>query len=62
MWKKLTHRNILPLMGITTNPLQLISSWMPGGELPGYIKGHADADRLLLVGVPRVVIIPRSLP
>jgi serine/threonine protein kinase len=52
MWKHLTHPNILPLLGITITPLQLVSNWMPGGDLPDYIKKHSDADRLGLVSVP----------
>ena len=49
MWKRLTHPNILSLLGITITPLQLISNWMLGGDLPGFIKKHPDADRLKLV-------------
>jgi hypothetical protein len=55
MWKRLSHQNIVPLLGITTSPrLQLISEWMPGGDLPGYIATHPGADRLGLVSVPVV--------
>jgi len=62
MWKRLAHPNILPLLGITVTPMQLISDWISGGELLGYIKTHPDADRLRLVGVPPVVFIPRLVP
>ena len=51
MWKRLTHPNVLPLLGITLDPPQLISSWMPGGDLLEFIK-NPDADRVALVGVP----------
>ena len=51
MWKRLTHPNVLPLLGVTVTPLQLISYWMPGGDLQEYIKKNSDADRLGLVGV-----------
>jgi serine/threonine protein kinase len=51
MWKRLMHPNILPLLGITIGPLQLISSWMSGGDLPEHIKNNANADRPRLVGV-----------
>ena len=47
--KHLKHPNIVPLLGVTTEPLELISEWMPGGELLGYIAGHPDADRLSLL-------------
>ena len=50
MWKCLDHKNIVPLLGITESPLQLISEWMPGGHLTEYIGDHPDANRLGLVG------------
>ena len=61
MWKHLTHPNVLPLLGVTITPPQLISNWMSGGDLPEYIKKHSDTDRLRLVGIPPVVFIPRLL-
>jgi len=61
MWKRLTHPNIVPLLGITLTPLQLVSEWVSGGTLPNYISRHPDADRVELVGVHPVVFIP-SLP
>jgi len=56
VWKYLQHRNIVPLLGVISTPvqsLQLISEWMPGGVLTDYIKSHPIADRFSLVGVPR---------
>ncbi|KAF9645424.1 kinase-like protein [Thelephora ganbajun] len=49
MWKRLDHPNVLPLLGVTIAPFQLISSWMSGGNLPEYIERHADADRIRLL-------------
>ena len=55
IWKRVVHPNVVPLLGITISPrLQLISDWMSGGDLPGYIMRYPDADRLGLVGVPLV--------
>ena len=62
MWKHLEHRNIVPLLGITPNPLQLISEWMPGGHLTEYIKGHPGADRLGLVNALVIVLNPMLTP
>jgi len=62
MWKRLTHPNVLPLLGVTIFPLQLISIWMSGGDLPEYIEKYPNADRLRLVGGPPVVFIPHLLP
>ena len=50
MWRYLTHPNIVPLLGVSIVPFQLISKWMPGGDLPGYIQKNPSADRLELVG------------
>ena len=62
MWKYLRHQNIVPLLGITSTPLQLISDWMPGGDLTGYIEECPSVDRLDLVGVPRIVLYPILTP
>ena len=61
VWKRLTHPNVLSLLGVTVSPLQLISDWMSGGDLPDYLKKNPDADRLESVGAPSVASIPRSL-
>lgn len=50
--KRSGHPNIVPLLGVTTEPLELISAWMPGGDLPGYIAKNPDSNRLSLVGIP----------
>ena len=49
MWKHAKHPNIVPFLGVTNTPLQLVSNWMPGGNVMEYIKGHPGADRLALV-------------
>ncbi|KAF9645427.1 kinase-like protein, partial [Thelephora ganbajun] len=49
MWKRLNHPNVLPLLGVTIAPLQLISNWMSGGNLPEYLEKHSDADRIGLL-------------
>ena len=49
VWKHLTHPNIVSLLGVTTDPPQLISNRMPGGDLTEYILGHPDADKRSLV-------------
>ena len=59
MWKRLEHQNIVPLLGITATPFQLISEWMPGKVLTEHVREHPDADRCGLVGVP--VVLDRIL-
>ena len=56
MWRHLDHPNILPLLGVTLSPYQLVSNWMPGGDLSDYIEANPGADRLGLVRIPLVVI------
>ena len=62
VWKRLEHRNIVPLLGITSNPLQLVSEWMTGGDLTEYINKYPDADRISLVSAPAVVFDPMFTP
>ena len=62
MWKRLKHPNIVPLLGITVSPFQLVSDWMSGGDLPEYLEKHPDADRIGLVGFHSVTFAPCSLP
>ena len=49
VWKHLAHPNIVPLLGVTIDPPQLISDRMPGGNLIEYIASYPDADRISLV-------------
>ena len=62
MWKHLAHPNIIPFLGITLTPLQLVSEWIPGGDLTEYIKKNPGADRPGLVGVPPVLFGPALTP
>ena len=62
VWKNLVHPNVAPLLGVTTDPIQLVSGWMPDVDLTGYIANHPDADRLCLVGVPSVVLCDALIP
>ena len=54
MWKTLKHPNILPLLGATIDPPQLVSTLMPAGDLSKYIPKNPDANRIRLVGVDLV--------
>ena len=62
MWKHLEHRNIVPLLGITPTPLQLISEWMPGGDLTDYIRKYPGADRVDIASTLIVVLDPMLIP
>lgn len=49
MWKRLRHPNIIPFIGVTRNPMQFVSEWMPNGTLTEYLNGHLGASRIGLV-------------
>ena len=49
MWKRLRHPNVVPFLGVTNKPLQLVSEWMPNGTLTHYVKKNPGADRVALV-------------
>ena len=51
MWKRLIHPNIVPFVGVTVDPPQIASEWMPGGNLTSYIKSNPRKDRVSLVSL-----------
>ncbi|KAF9641912.1 kinase-like protein, partial [Thelephora ganbajun] len=54
VWKRLNHPNIVPFKGVTFEPLQLVSEWMPGGELREYVRGNREANLVnLLLGIAK---------
>ena len=54
-WKRLTHPNILPLLGVflvaDSNCFDILTDWMPSGNLMRYAKSNPEANRLQLVRV-----------
>ena len=61
MWKYLNHPHILPLLGATISPPQLISVYMPAGDLSKYIEKNPDVNRIGLVSVG-FVVSPMTAP
>ena len=49
IWKKLRHPNVVPFIGVTRDPLQFVSEWMPNGTLIEYINENPGANRVGLV-------------
>jgi len=51
VWNTLRHKNILPLLGVTTaeGQLVMVSEWMVGGNIMEFVKVNVHADRLKLV-------------
>ena len=46
---KLNHQNILRCFGVTVDPFQIVTEWMPNGQAMEYVQTHPDADRIRLV-------------
>jgi len=51
IWKRLSHPNVLPLLGISTNgnALRMISKLMNHGNITAYLRAQPSANRLQLV-------------
>lgn len=48
-WAWLDHPNILPCFGITVDPFQVMTEWVPHGNVIKYVQTHTNADRVCLV-------------
>ncbi|KAF9790619.1 kinase-like domain-containing protein [Thelephora terrestris] len=52
-WKHLTHRNILPLLGVSistdTHRFRILTEWMPNGNIMRYARSNLAANRLELL-------------
>ena len=40
--KRLSHPNIVPYIGATVDPLQLVMEWMPDRNLAEYLQEHPE--------------------
>jgi len=51
IWKRLSHPNIVPFLGVTDDPapLSIVLEWMPNGDVRQFVKDHPEADRLQLL-------------
>ena len=49
MWKQLRHPNIVPFVGVTTDPLQIVSEKMSNGTLTEFVNENPGANRISLV-------------
>jgi len=49
MWKHLRHPNVIPFLGATLDPPQLVSSWILNRGLMEYVTVHPEKNRLGLV-------------
>ena len=54
-WKHLKHPNILPLLGVSmvanASYFDILTEWMPNGNLMQYAKSHPEVNRLQLVSI-----------
>jgi len=49
IWKRLKHVNVVPFIGVTFDPLQIVSEWMSGGDLTAHVKSKPQTSRVVLV-------------
>lgn len=51
LWKRLSHPNIVPFLGVCDSPapLSMVSEWMPNDNVRQYVQDCPQADRLQLV-------------
>ena len=51
MWKRITHPNIVPFLGVSEAPapLNMVSEWMPNGNVRDYVGKNPETSRLQLV-------------
>lgn len=64
IWRKLSHPNILPLLGVSTNShvLRMVSNLMGHGSIMAYLSTRPSANRLLLVSsIPLYFNAPSEL-
>lgn len=58
IWKRLSHPNILPLLGVSMSNspqyFRIISEWMPNGHVTEYIRSNPEVNRLRLVSLAMV--------
>ena len=48
-WKRLIHPSVVPFIGVTFDPLQIVSEWMSGGNLTTHIASNPQTNRITLV-------------
>jgi serine/threonine protein kinase len=53
-WRHLIHPNILPLLGVAMAPdsnyFDILTDWMPNGDIVRFARSNLEANRLQLVG------------
>jgi serine/threonine protein kinase len=56
IWKDLSHRNVLPLLGVSdSKPPYMLSEWMKNGDLRNYLEKSPHPNRLSLVGLSALI-------
>jgi serine/threonine protein kinase len=51
MWRKISHPNIVPFLGLSEAlvPLCMVSEWMPNGNVQDYVAKNPEISRVQLV-------------
>lgn len=48
-WTKLDHPNVLRCFGVTVDPFQMLTEWMPNGQVMNHVEVQNGVDRVRLV-------------
>lgn len=59
LWKRLAHKNILPLLGVSRDVAEfcLVSPWMKNGTIVEYVRNNPQVNPL---GLVRIVLLKRA--
>ena len=49
MWGRLSRPNIVPFIGVTPDPLKIVSEWMSNGTVMEFVKENPNVNRIGLV-------------
>ena len=47
--KRLSHPNVVPFVGVTMDPFQMVAERISDGNLMKYLEEHPETDRISLV-------------
>jgi serine/threonine protein kinase len=62
MWKRMSHPNILPFIGVSlSRELAIVYPWMENGNVLEYLKKTPEANPVKLVGCPDFIVFPKRI-
>jgi len=62
IWKRLKHVNVVPFIGVTFDPPQVVSEWISGEDLTTHVKFNPRTSRITLVSPHFRLLGPETRP